>query len=147
MPSSQVAQFPLHGTELQTATLTAYGEARGEISLGIAGVLWVIRRRAEKPRWWGRTVNEVCLKLSQFSCWLLADPNREALEEMTKVQATDVYKRILALACGVFGGTVPDPTNGADHYCVTTDAPKIKWARYEKPLQIIGHHSFYKLEK
>ncbi|MGH3756111.1 MAG: cell wall hydrolase, partial [Pseudonocardiaceae bacterium] len=58
---------------------TLYGEARGEPFDGLVAVAWVIRNRAESPRWWGRDVKGVCLHPLQFSCWNETDPNRKII--------------------------------------------------------------------
>lgn len=133
-------------SSLDTMALTVYGEARGEVALGQAGVAWVIKRRADNPRWWGKGgVTSVCLAPSQFSCWDPADPNSDVLADVGTL-TVPLYRSIRVLCEGVLCNEVPDPTKGADHYCVTKIADKTKWARGKVPVQIIGNHSFYRLE-
>ena len=48
---------------------------------------WVIRNRADNPRWWGNDITDVCLKKYQFSCWNHNDPNYPRLtNEATRVR-------------------------------------------------------------
>lgn len=122
---------------------TIIGEARGEDELGMIAVAWVIRNRAEHPRWWGRSVVEVCRKPFQFSCWLRADRNY-------RLVATDAFfdhplaREVQSIARGVLVGSIPDPTGGADHYHHYAVQPA--WSAGHEPVASIGAHRFYRLE-
>ncbi|MEZ5825304.1 MAG: cell wall hydrolase [Geminicoccaceae bacterium] len=122
---------------------TILGEARGEGELGMTAVAWVIRNRAANPRWWGRSVTEVCKKPFQFSCWLKGDKNY-------KLVATDAFalhplaRKARQIAQSVLSGSVPDPTNGADHYRHYGVDPA--WDDGHQPVASIGAHRFYRLE-
>lgn len=60
---------------LDTLTKTIWGEARGEGREGMIAVAWVILNRASIGGWWGNSIETVCLKPWQFSCWNANDPN------------------------------------------------------------------------
>lgn len=129
----------------RTVTLTCWAEARGEPLEGQVAVAWVIRNRAERPRWWGRSLEEVCLKPFQFSCWLPSDPQSKKLAD-PKTLETASYKAMLTVVRDVMAGRIADPTGGADHYCTLAVAPATKWAKDRKPIRVIGNHNFYRLE-
>lgn len=130
--------------DLDTVARTLYGECRGEPEEGQIAVAWVIRTRAEQPCWWGKTPAVVCLKKSQFSCWLPSDPNSAKLKSVTVYNP--VFQRLFVLAKLVFSDTPPaDPTNGATHYKVT--GTKASWDHATEGLAavVIGKHSFFKI--
>lgn len=137
------------GRDLFVAALTLYGECRGEPLEGQQAVAWVIRNRAEwKPgQWWGNTVERVCLKPSQFSCWNASDPNWGLLQRWLSQRADDWREQCPALvglaqvAESVFKGKVEDPTGRATHYEVLGTGAK--WARNREFSKIIGRHAFY----
>jgi len=76
-------------SELITMAKTVWGEARGESVKGQIAVAWVIKNRADNPRWWGKTIEEVCLKKYQFSCWLESDPNKAKMDKLTEEDLKD----------------------------------------------------------
>lgn len=137
--------FPATHADWEIAGRTLLGEARGEPFEGQIAVAWVIRNRAEKPSWWGGTVSEVCLKPSQFSCWLDGDPNKSVIEAVTPQLAT--FRRALGIAALVLSGDLPDPVDGATHYFtsirpnIDTSWPPV-WARSLKQTARIGAHVF-----
>ncbi len=69
------------GMDVDTAARTIWGEARGENYVTKLCVATVIVNRWEAQTWFGKTVQEVCLKPWQFSCWNENDPNREKLKD------------------------------------------------------------------
>ena len=129
----------------EIAARTVYGEARGEPFEGQVAVAWVIRNRAERPGWWGRDVGQVCLKPSQFSCWLANDPNRDVITSVNP--DNPVYRRCLGIAALVLSGDLEDPTEASTHY-LTVDRPEWavawppKWARDMRKTVVIGGHQF-----
>lgn len=142
LPGARGRDFPISEADLDLVARTIWGEARGEGPAGWIAVAHVIRRRAENPRWWGRTVSEVVLAPAQFSVW--SDP--EIAERLRRVPQDDSYlMAVRAAAYGVFRGVFADPTNGADHYHSTSIAPPL-WARDRKPCAHIGRHVFYRIE-
>ena len=130
--------------ELLIMAKTVWGEARGESTEGQIAVAWVIKNRAMNPKWWGRTIEEVCLKKYQFSCWLESDPNRAKMDKLTE----EDLKEQIEVCQSVLDDEVSDPTQGANHYHVKGLLPS--WVRNEEddsikqPIVIIGNHSFYR---
>jgi spore germination cell wall hydrolase CwlJ-like protein len=129
--------------DLDIATRTVWGEARGEGPQGQLAVAWVIRNRAEEPGWWGKTPAQVCQKPYQFSCWLESDPNSKKLAQLPT--SDPLYARIRDIVREAFEGTAEDPTGGATHYKVK--GIKASWdkATVDKTPAEIGHHLFFKI--
>ncbi|UZR29089.1 cell wall hydrolase [Methylococcus mesophilus] len=126
---------------------TAWAEARGEGEDGMQGVMNVIFRRAQRPGWWGRTPDEVCLKSSrgvyQFSCHDPDDPN------CAKLKAVDAqdheFSIALRLELQAQKGTLPDITGGATHYfddSILANPPR--WASRMEKTKVIGRLHFFK---
>lgn len=137
--------------EIDILARTLYGEARGEFGRpdgglsALIGVANVVMNRLEKKSWFGSTLQEVCLKPYQFSCWNASDPNRVLLLSVTP-QKSQIFKTCLEVAERVAEGTWPDLTRGADHYYAIWLARAPSWARGKKPVTKIGHHLFYKID-
>jgi spore germination cell wall hydrolase CwlJ-like protein len=127
---------------------TLWGECRGEPHEGQVAVGWVIRNRAERPRFAGQIAGQpgsavtVCKANWQFSCWW--DNQKPYLEALT----ADKMQPQLDVAKAVFSGAVADPTNGADHYH-TIEKPvwAQNWPPYWAPGMVevarFGGHVFY----
>lgn len=126
--------------EVDTLARTLYGEARGEGVQGMQAVANVIANRVKKGGWWGATFADVCLKPSQFSCWLKSDPN------YAKLLAVDIsnpsFKQATDIATLAVAGRLADLTNGATHY--HTKQIKPKWADSSKIVANVGNHIFYR---
>lgn len=125
---------------------TCYGEADGEPDEGIAGVAWVVRRRAEwePPAWWGKNLYQVCHLHAQFDCW---NPGTKDYQRTIALPETDrEYLRIAKIVDGVLSGSIPDPTGGATTYKRTGTHASWDTAVAHMVPTIIGHHSFFKLE-
>lgn len=123
---------------------TLYGEARGESVRGKEAVAAVVLNRVRRARgaggyWWGDSVEAVCLKPWQFSCWNAADPNRKKLLAVTA--DNKVFASCLRIARRAVAGGLPDPTGGATHY--HTDAVRPPWSKGRVPSAVIGAHLFY----
>lgn len=124
---------------------TIFGEARGEPVRGKEAVAAVIMNRVRRARaaggtyWWGATVEDVCRRPWQFSCWNDADPNRAKIESVP----TDnrVFQSCQRIARRALAGTLADPTDGATHYHAKMVNPP--WARGRAPSAEIGQHLFY----
>ena len=119
---------------------TLCGEARGEGDQGMAAVANVVLNRVAKGGWWGTTVKEVCLKPYQFSCWLLADPNRAVILNLDSTFS--IYRDALTIAQQACAGKLPDITNGATSY-YAKGTPEPKWAFGKDTCAVIGHHLFF----
>ncbi|MGE5477060.1 MAG: cell wall hydrolase [Bacteroidales bacterium] len=127
------------GTPADILARTLWGEARGESVRGIEAVAAVVVNRVRRGGWWGNSVETVCRKPMQFSCWNAGDPNRAKLEQ---VDESDRQFRIcLRIARRAIAGSVDDPTGGATHYHVRGLLPV--WARGRDPSAEIGNHLFY----
>lgn len=137
---------PLSAADLLAAVRTVYGEARGESIEGQIAVAWVIRNRADwvVPSWWGHTVEQVCIKPFQFSCWNANDPNSKLLAELhpDNLHFTAIENGVVK---PVMGGQIPDPTGGATHYKVR--GTKASWDAAVADIEPvrIGAHDFYRL--
>lgn len=125
-----------------TLARTLWGEARGEGRTGMHAVANVIITRVQNPRWWGRTIEQVCRMPSQFSCWNPSDSNRRKLLAVTTRDAQFVIA--LDLATLAIGGRLQDITRSADHFHARGVSPF--WTRGRNPVVTIGRHIFYRLE-
>lgn len=149
-----------HLSDVHVLACTLYGEARSESTEGILSVANVIRNRVKadlgndaKPDWWGEGYRGVCLKPSQFSCWIPAggEGNHKKLAELVAaLQVGPVhdarYKECAWIATGVINDWVRDNTKGADHYHVATMTPRPVWARAHTPVVQVAKHVFYRLQ-
>ena len=130
--------------ETEILAKTIYGEARGESVAGQEAVANVILNRVKmnliQPMWWGKTIQEVCLKPFQFSCWNKNDPNFKILQG--DLSQNPVYQICERIAKRALAGCLKDNTNGATHYHSFACHPL--WARHLVPCAQIGHHLFYK---
>ena len=133
-------------TEIEIFAKTLFGEARGEKLTGIEAVANVILNRVKHAQkigsyWWGKTIEEVCLKPFQFSCWNKNDPNRALLFE--DLSQNKIYQMCERIARRAVAGLLSDNTKGATHYHTLNTNPY--WARSAVPSAEIGHHLFYAL--
>lgn len=133
-------------TELEIFAKTVFGEARGEKLSGMEAVANVILNRVKHAQrigsyWWGKTIEEVCLKPFQFSCWNKNDANFALLQQDLK--DNKVYKICERIAKRALAGFLPDNTKGATHYHADSINPS--WARCAVPCAQIGRHVFYAL--
>ncbi|MBX9805594.1 MAG: cell wall hydrolase [Alphaproteobacteria bacterium] len=129
---------------------TIYGEARGEFNgkAGLASLIAVgnvVMNRVRLKGWFGHTIQEVCHKPWQFSCWNEQDPNRLIL--LQKEILDPVFFICRDVANKVFRQEWPDLTKGSDHYHATTMSLYPKWSKGIPPKVCIGKHVFYQLMK
>ena len=128
--------------QIDTVARTLWGEARGEGVQGMQAVANVIMNRVKKGGWLGTTPEEVCLKPSQFSCWLKSDPNRQKLLAVN--ESDNNFLLAKQLATSAVNGKLPDITNGATHYLALGSLSKVpSWASSMKKVASIGNHTFY----
>lgn len=129
-------------------SLLIYGEARGESLTGKQAVAHTVMNRvASKVRWWGSTIQTVCLCPHQYSCFNRTDSNYALLRNlavMTKEERLKVYgyKDCLKVAAVIVAGVEPDNTFGATHYCTLRCHPT-----WEKDLTftcVIDNHKFFR---
>jgi N-acetylmuramoyl-L-alanine amidase len=139
----------LNLTDLEIVARTLYGEARGELRIpnvgerGYMGIANVISNRYVAQSWYGKTVRDVCLKPYQFSCWNRDDVNFSRIcRPFIDDPAYKIAKRIASM---MFDYTLPDITNGANHYHAASMPMRPRWAHTKTPVCTIGGHVFYKL--
>ncbi|MBL4693571.1 MAG: cell wall hydrolase [Magnetovibrio sp.] len=130
--------------EVDVLARTLYGEARGESRSGKEAVACVIMNRVKRAQsrgnyWWGNSVESVCQKPWQFSCWNENDPNLEKILAMTSGHR--VFDTCLRIARRAISGCLDDATQGATHYHNLNINPP--WSRGRPACVEIGHHLFY----
>jgi N-acetylmuramoyl-L-alanine amidase len=127
---------PLSMADLETAARTVWGEARGEPAEGRLGVARVLVNRYRAG---SLSLQGVCQKPFQFSCWNKDDPN---LPKLTGVTFDDpVLRDCLQAVLAALDPKSIDPTHGARHYHVA--GAKAWWAAGREPVVSIGAHDFY----
>jgi hypothetical protein len=99
--------------ERDLAIRTLWGEGRGQPDEGLQGIAHVIRNR-QQTEGFGDTVDDVIKQPIQFSMWNKGDPNGP--KALALSQDDPEYQRMGKIVDGVWGGQIPDPTNGATHY-------------------------------
>ena len=138
--------------EIDTLARTIYGEARGEYTRRDGGlsaliaVANVVMNRVQRNTWYGKTIQDVCLKPYQFSCWNTNDPNRIVIQ-MADVNKDKVFQTCVDVATKVAGGEWPDLTMASDHYYAVWMPVAPSWALNQRPTVKIGCHVFFNLNK
>ena len=131
-------------TPTDTLARTIWGEARSEGYEGMQAVASVVLNRiASGKTWWGADIESVCLEPWQFSCWNANDPNRAKL--LAVDQRDDQFVTALEISAQAVAGTLPDNTNGATTYKVTSLPWPAEWGEPVDPVAVIGQQSFYVL--
>ena len=118
---------------------TIWGEARGEGVHGMQAVANVIMNRVKRGGWWGATIEDVCKKPAQFSCWNTSDPNYQKIKSITTDDTQ--FKQALNIARLAITGNLTDITGEATHY--HSVAVKPAWADKLILTTRIGDHLFY----
>lgn len=137
--------------ETQILARTIYGEARGEYAKQTGGlssliaVANVVMNRVKQKTWYGSTVQEVCQKPWQFSCWNMNDPNFNLLN--SDVIMDPLFDLCVEVADKVIKGQWPDITKECDHYYSTSMKSSPKWAIGKSPKCQIGNHLFFNSRK
>lgn len=145
-PPPGPAPAPGPTREIVTLAKTMWGEARGEGIEGLSAVAHVVFNRVARQTYWGKTIEEVCLRPYQFSCWNANDPNRAQLLQLTS--ANGIYALALQLAQQLRDldpaeRVRQDAVGGATHYHARTIPPP-RWARGRTPCARIRNHLFYR---
>jgi N-acetylmuramoyl-L-alanine amidase len=121
---------------------TIWGESRGEPEAGKVAVTAVICNRAQAQKaQWGLTVEQVCQKPKQFSCWNTQDPNFQQLNDVGPDDA--IFASCLSLARRALAGQIADPTQGATYYC-NLNVVKPNWAANMQQTVVIRNHTFFR---
>jgi hypothetical protein len=130
--------------EREILVRTIMGEAAGEGPQGWAAVAHVIRNRTNDPRWPGDP-SSVALEPQQFSAWNQGQGGNDMVRQG---QDNPLFQQIGNVVDQVWGGAVPDPTQGATHYYAPAGMPggqEPEWfddvtrERGAGPVQIGGH--------
>lgn len=124
--------------DMDVLARTIWGEARGEGGEGMLAVAAVVLNRWRDNRWPG-SIAAVCWQPKQFSCWNEGDPNRAKMERLT-IDKRSFHAAFLAALHSL---TMPDPTDGANHYYAITIRPP-SWSRRMSETARIGRHVFLK---
>jgi N-acetylmuramoyl-L-alanine amidase len=120
---------------------TIWGEARGESRRGKEAVAAVVLNRLKRgpARRYGGTIEEVCQRKAQFSCWNENAPNRLKLIGV-EINAV-AFRECVEIAERAVSGLLNDPTGGATHYHTINVSPN--WSQGETPCARIGSHVFF----
>jgi N-acetylmuramoyl-L-alanine amidase len=136
----------MNDTEILAKTI--YGEARGEFNKlegGLASLIAVanvVMNRVKKG-FFGNSIEKVCLKPWQFSCWNRNDSNYEVI---TKVDCGEkIFDICLEISKKIISGVFPDLTKNADHYYSSFLKVPPFWAKGKKPSVKIGNHLFFNI--
>jgi spore germination cell wall hydrolase CwlJ-like protein len=139
-------------TPAQVLALTIYGEARGEPTADKIDVGSVILERVDHRDWDGKTIQEVCFKRKQFSCFNENDPNYGKLlniaENWDAAMATNAsLNECYGIAQGLIDGSIPrTPAIAAAHCCqyaTAKGASDVSWDDGMKVVKRGKHHIFF----
>lgn len=135
--------------DILTLARTIYGEARGDYNHPSGGlssfisVANVIINRLKNPSRFGKSIQEICLKPYQFSCWNTNDPNKPLIASKHK-GSDKVFDLCYEAAEKVARHAWPDITKESNHYHASLPTLP-KWAEGRIPQLVLGNHIFYKL--
>lgn len=138
----------LTNADIEIATRTIYGEARGESAEGKVWVASVLRNRWHATHGIFRrddTLASACLRHRQFSVWDADDANFATIQQVEPGEPVflECMKALLQAL------TEADRTGGATLYH-TSEKPAWRstwppdWAARALPLATVGNHIFYK---
>lgn len=85
------------------------------------------------------SLQAVCEKPFQFSCWNKNDPNEPKIRAVTYDDVT--LRDCLSAVLAALDPRSVDPTQGSKHYCVVGLDPW--WATGRQPVATIGNHKFF----
>jgi N-acetylmuramoyl-L-alanine amidase len=108
---------------------TVWGEARGGGPALWQATTWSIKNRVLRPKKYGASAQEACLRPSQYSCWHPGVPGTSSWQNwlsMVTAKDSDIVM-IASIVDGAWNSNGPDPTGGATHYYVD-GSPEPYWA-------------------
>jgi len=130
-------------TELFYLAFAVWREARGEDEEVRRAVAWSIRNRVDRPKWWGKTYDEVITKRWQYSS--LTDPNDPQLGRAWPRLSDASWIECLQIADDVINGVSYNPTIGADsYYDISIPAPY--WTTSARFCGQLGSMRFYDVD-
>lgn len=139
-------------SDIQILARTIYGEARGDYHrpegglCSLMAVANVVINRLCHPYQFGSTIQEVCLKPYQFSCWNKGDPNVDVISVENTLE-NPLFDLCLEVALNTSSKKWPDLTKGSNHYYATWISKIPYWAQGLKPKITIGQHHFFNVAK
>lgn len=117
-------------------------EARNQAEKAQQAVVFTVLNRRDKPKWWGKTIDEIVSKKFQYSS--MTDPNDKQLTKWPLID--DQSFRAAWMAVGdVLDGAVVNPVPGADSYHDTSIAQPY-WAKTAAFRGKIGALMFYDVD-
>ena len=137
-------------SDIDTLARTIYGEARGDYHRpdgglsSLIGIANVVMNRLHFSQQFGITIQDVCLKPYQFSCWNNKDSNYELIS-LGKPLKNPLFDLCIEVAENITLKKWPDLTKGSDHYYATWLTKIPSWTKGLKPKVCIGQHIFFKL--
>lgn len=135
-----MADFSLTPEQTDTLVRTVLGEAGGEGGLGMAAVAHNIRNRSLSGQY-PTDPAQVALQPYQYSAWNSA--NKGGNNPNKYSPNSTQYQNALEVIQSVFGGSSPDPTNGALFYHNPSVNPPWASAVNQHGTTKIGNHIFY----
>ena len=132
--------------DIEIMAKTIYGEARGEYAKKNGGfnsliaVGNVIMNRSIEA---STSIESVCLKPKQFSCWNEKDPNRKVIENITIEDPR--YRICFIIAKRIICNEIGDITHGSNHYYSRYLENAPYWVEDKTPTIRIGNHIFFKI--
>ena len=139
-------------TDIDILARTIYGEARGDYHRldgglsSLIGIANVVMNRLCRPCQFGSTIQEVCLKPYQFSCWNKNDSNADIISTI-KTLKNPLFDLCVDVAQNISHKKWPDLTKGSNHYHATWMSKIPYWAQGLKPKITIGQHHFFHVMK
>ncbi|MGI4851221.1 MAG: cell wall hydrolase [Janthinobacterium lividum] len=139
-------------SDINILARTIYGEARGDYNRPDGGlsslisVANVVINRFYRPHQFGATIQEICLKPYQFSCWNKKDSNADVIS-LSTILKNPLFDLCLDVAENTSYKKWPDLTKGSDHYYATWMTKIPYWAQGLKPKITIGQHHFFHVIK
>ena len=149
LPNGNIA--PENQVEPVIFILTVGGEARGESKQGQELVASVILNRWLQQTWFGRTVNDVCLKhgkndngdyVYQFDCW---NPQNKNYKWIAKPEMMEYQLTALSIL-PIYFQQKPIVNGDIDHY-YNPDLCSPSWADVYPKIMEEGQHRFYSFRK
>ncbi|MDR1034771.1 MAG: cell wall hydrolase [Holosporales bacterium] len=125
---------------------TIYGEARGEYkkpNCGVRSLIAIGNVIMNRHNASGKSVENVCLKRNQFSCWNPKDPNKKLIENSST--ADPIFVLCYVLSKKLIESEIGDITNGANHYYSKSVKIPPYWTAGHMPVFEIGNHIFFKI--
>jgi Cell Wall Hydrolase len=144
-PYSEPGELPsleFNEDDLDVLVRTLSGEASNQTVAAQTGVAWVVRWRCQLlPATFGATIKLVCLKRTQFDCWL-PGPDRDRITHLSPASAE--YRALKNIAAGVLNGLVPDPSRCSLYYKNVGTSP-FSWAPEARPIITLDKLEFYSI--